>query len=489
MPPPLADSSPVPERSESAPPREIAPGSGGELDLRELFLRVGRGANQIVGFALLGLVAAAISSLALSRLQPGSTTTRVVFSFDGFERGEYPDKSKFQADDLRAPAVVAEALHRMGLDTSSDFQSKIRGALTIEGVIPADVVKVRDRLRAAGQNAPAYQPDEYALTLSLPRSFPLGAAQRNRLLGEIVSAYRENFRRTYGQPPLSFGTAFETLQNADFPEYELVLNAEVDNIRAYLTQQADAAKAFRSPTTNFTFADLQEQTNLFAQVQLNETLGLIHQNGLSRNRTVALMKMDYYLKLLEDRERKAAQNEGVVRDLLAQSQARSQNYVLGIKSQAAQPKGETPILDQGLIDSLLANDSNNFLVRRALDAGLEVKRIQAEKARLIEVRDNLKSFNQASEQDQTAIMAEANRSLKSLQAAYDKLVDNIRKTQADYANQQFGDAIRLSDQVRTAGVLRPLAVAGIVGGCLGGALGVGLSLLGVYLGRRQMASA
>src|SRR5690606_333409 len=117
----------------------------------------------------------------------------------------------------------------------------------------------------------------------------------------------------------------------------------------------EAAKAFRSQSTNLSFSDLLKQTQLFTQLRLNETLGLIRQNGLSKNRATAMVKMDYYLRTLEDQERKAAEEAKVVQDLLTKMQERGQGYVLGVKSQAAQSNPGAPILDQGLIDSLLVN--------------------------------------------------------------------------------------------------------------------------------------
>jgi hypothetical protein len=83
------------------------------------------------------------------------------------------------------------------------------------------------------------------------------------------------------------------------------------------------------------------------------------------------------------------------------------------------------------------------------------------------------------------ITAKINSSLKILESSYDKLIDGIRKTQADFAQQQFGNAIRLMDQTRTEGFLKPLAIAGVIGAFLGGALGIGLSLLGVYVGAKK----
>ncbi len=456
------------------------------LDLRNLFTRIARGLPQIVGLALVGLVVAVLGAWALSWGQPVVTSTRVVFSFPGFERGEYPDKSKFQADDLRAPEVVAEALRRQGLDTSSEFQTKIRGALSVEGVVPPNIVKERDRLRAAGQNPPGYVPDEYAVTLSQRRSFALTDRQREALLNEIIAAYREIFRRTYAQTPLAFGSAFETLKTVDFPDFELILNADLENIRSYLTNQGDIAKNYRSPTTNFSFKDLGEQTERFTQIQLNEVLGFIHENGLSRNRRVALMKLDYYLRQLGERESHALDDEKIVRGLLTEAQQRAQNIVLGVKSQVAQTRSDSPVLDQGLIDSLLANDAYNFLLRRTLDAGLKTKEIQAEKNRLLALKNNLKQFVENPPADQSSLAAQADASLKNLETNYQRLIENIRRTFTDFANQRYGDAVRQAGQPQTEGIFRPLTIAGAVGLFLGLALGAGLSLLGIYLGRQPV---
>jgi hypothetical protein len=57
---------------------------------------------------------------------------------------------------LGPPDIVSEALDREKLGTSDDIQGKVRGALTIEGIIPPNVVKERDRLRSLGQVLPPY---------------------------------------------------------------------------------------------------------------------------------------------------------------------------------------------------------------------------------------------------------------------------------------------------------------------------------------------
>jgi len=475
------------------------------VDLHELYSRFVRGVPQILGLAALCVAITAIIFLAASPMTPATTSMRVNFSFTGYGRGEYPDHSKFDPDDIRASDVVFEALKRQGFDGNGDFQSEVRAALTIEGVIPPNVIRERDRLRAAGQTFSPYIPDEYFVTLTLPRGFPLSGRQRELLLNEITNVYKEKFQRTYAEPPLAFGNAFETLRKADYYEYELVLTDEIRNITAFLEQQLNddndgksvgaldsdqqqisgnfnSARTFRSRTTNLSFRDLLEQTHLFAEIQLNETLGLIYQNGLSSNRIADMEKMDYNLHMLMDQEQKEVDEAKVVEDLLSKAQERSQGYVLEMKSQAEQQRPGSLVLDQGLIDSLLSNDSYNFLVRRALDAELKVKGTQAEKSRLLERRKIMETFLKSTGEDQSAVIVQVQQSLAHLETSYNELISNIRRTHADFAQQQFADAIHISMQPASSSIYRPLFLAATVGGVIGMTLGIGLSLVGIYLG-------
>lgn len=449
------------------------------IDFAELFNRLKRGVPLTLGLALLGLALGAGAFSLSGQFQTVATSTRVVFSFSGFEKGEYPDRSKFSPDDLRSPEVVAEALKRKGLDTTQEVQSKVRAALSIEGIIPDSVIKERDKLRASGQTPRLYVPDEYTLTLSLPRKFPLTASQRQLLLNEIVSVYQEKFIRTYVALPLGSGKAFESLVGADYFDYDLVLRRESQNINSFLTQMSETARAFRSSRTNLSFSDLLKQSQLFTQIRLNEVLGLIRRDGLSKDRNLAMVKMDYYLKTLSDEEHRATEEEKVIQALLKQAQEREHSYALGVKSQTGQQRSDPLVVDQGLVDSLLVNDAYNFLVRQSLEASLKTRRIQSEKVILQERRDNMETFLKSNVAQKAESIAVFEKSLADLKGVYDSLMNDIRLTYEDYQQQQYGDAIRVSMQARTAGFYRSLAMAGIAGLGIGLAAGLGLSLLAV----------
>ena len=218
---------------------------------------------------------------------------------------------------------------------------------------------------------------------------------------------------------------------------------------------------------------------------MNGTLAQISATGLSRDLPSGRQKIDYYLRSLEDREQEALDDEKVIQNLLTATENRSQSYVLGIKSQVAHERADAPILDQGLIDSLIANDAYGMLVRRALDAGLKVKRIEAEKNRLLELKKGIESVGPIGENDKARISSQVDASIKSLRFAYERLLDNVRRTQADFARQQYANAIEITDEISTEGILRPLIKCAALGMVVGAMLGMGLALLGVYIGRNR----
>jgi len=461
------------------------------IDFAELFARLRRGFYITLGVALLGLAAGVAITLLAAVKQPAVSALRVTFGFPGFERGTYPNGTKFQPDDVRAPDVVNEAIKRLGLNASADLASKVRGAIGISGFVSPNIIKERDRLRAAGQNLPAYIPEEYEISLSLPRIGSLDIKQRELLLAEIVNVYLEKFRRTYVALPPEFGSAFSSLKGADFVEYELVLTKEMQSLRFFLEQKvngdtdsdksremqmkAAATKQFRSPTNDLSFLDLLKQTELFTQIQLNDVLSQIYIYGLSKDRKYALIKMDYYLRTLEDQEQRLKEDESVVTNLLEKTQDRAQNYVLATKAQ--NPAGTQPLMDQSFIDSLLANDAYNFLIRRALDAGLAVKRVQADKARLLERRQRMESFVKGDTTDQAAAVASTQAALGELEKRYQDLLDKVRVVLEDYSRQEYADAVRISMQATTRSFFLTLVIGAAIGLAAGLAMGLGLSLL------------
>lgn len=205
---------------------------------------------------------------------------------------------------------------------------------------------------------------------------------------------------------------------------------------------------------------------------------LIECNGIrALDRDAAMTKMQNELRSLYDRLKLAKEEEALTRNLLLRTQSRAQEYAVDATI-GAQTSGQAPLIDRTMVATLVANDAHSRLVRESIDAGLRVTTIQNEILQMTEQYDNMRSFLADGADRQSKSLAEFETALKVLEESYAHLIENIRKTQADFAAQFLGDAVRLNQPPQTATLTRPMCLGGVMGAFLGACLGMGLSLLG-----------
>lgn len=451
---------------------------------REVFGRVWRGSPQIVGLALVGFVLAAVFAFFNFNNQPIETSLRVGLAYPGFERNEYPDGSKFVADDLRAADIIQGAMVRLKLGDNPQLQSQLTNSLSISPLIPAAVQRMRDKQIASGQPTVPYQANEFTVSLVLPYDHPFSTRNRELFLTASVDAFREKFGRTYIALPTEFGNAFSAISNEDYFQYEIILNSEMDSIVIFLQNMLEKAKAFRSPTTKLSFSDLLKQAQIFRQVRVNQVLGYIYTSGVTANHETTLIKLNYYIGLLEKDDRVLKQQEEYIQSLLNQASSdKSHRYVMAAKEQG---QGQvTPVVDPGLINSLIENDAYNFLVRKALDIGLRSRSAHAELAQILERRKRITELSASENRsDKADTVRVITAEIKSLRVDYDAFIDRLRQTNSDYANQEFADAVRVTQSPATQEMKRGIIKLAIIGGVAGLMLGIGLSLIGLTIDGR-----
>ncbi|MEO6569235.1 MAG: hypothetical protein ABIO94_10780, partial [Opitutaceae bacterium] len=131
------------------------------------------------------------------------------------------------------------------------------------------------------------------------------------------------------------------------------------------------------------------------------------------------------------------------------------------------------------------NDAYNFLVRKALDAGLALRRVQADRTQLLERRQRIESFTKGEVKDQAAAIANTRDALTGLEASYKDLLQKVRATLDDYSRQEFGDAVRISAQAQTPSRIGGIFFGALIGCSIGLALGLALSLLNWQSSRSQ----
>jgi len=453
------------------------------LNLREIVGRLRRGGRLIIALIFIGATVAMVVDLLDSPFSTETTSTRIVFSYPGFAADEYPDHSKFQIDDIRSGRYLADALARQHLKLSAKETEDIATGFLIEPVIPPEIAAQRERLRNSNVAMQPYSPDEFVLSINLPRSFPLSSNQRRQLLLDIIDGYKINFQQTYADTPPTFGAAFDVLAGQDISSYEYVLNKEFQTMIDFLDTRSKDAPTFRSRSTGLTFGDLARRTHVFEETRLFSILSRIRKLGYTSDPETVLGQIQYHISVYKERLLDATNEENVVNILLAKAQEREQSYVLGIRSQATQQKQDTTTVDKGLIDSLLANDSYNLLIRRSLDIGIHQRQMQSQvdilNQRYTWVADAAKAPGSDHEREINAVKED----LRGIESLYLKFVSDIRNEETDYAQQKFADAVKITNYPVSESLYRRIVLICAIGAALGGMLGAGLSILDVPVGK------
>jgi len=212
-------------------------------------------------------------------------------------------------------------------------------------------------------------------------------------------------------------------------------------------------------------------------------LSRIRKLGYTSDPETVLGQIQYHISVYKERLLDATNEENVVNILLAKAQEREQSYVLGIRSQATQQKQETTTVDKGLIDSLLANDSYNLLIRRSLDIGIHQRQMQSQvdilNQRYTWVADAAKAPGSDHEREINAVKED----LRGIESLYLKFVSDIRNEETDYAQQKFADAVKITNYPVSESLYRRIVLICAIGAALGGMLGAGLSILDVPVGK------
>lgn len=449
------------------PPLPSSTTAGETIDLHELWARLVRGAPRTIGLALLGAALAAAGFFISGSFQTAHTTARVTLSFHGLERGEYPDQSKFQPEDLRAPSIVAEALRRRGV-LDPDLQTRIRDALTISGLTPA----------SSGKEPGAYTPREYSLTLSLPRAFSLSSRDRELFLTELVRTYKEHVQQHYTTLPAGIDWSFDSLAPSAL-SHETSMEREIARAGEFLERLARKHRTFRSARSNLGFGELAAQHRVLVETQFADLQALIEDEGINAS-PIALARLDREIRTLKRSEALAIEEEKFILSLLSRIESRPSsaspvNILLGAAAAG----------DPNATGAVLGADANHLLAQRALTAGLRTRQLQSQLALLHDQREAVVAASELSAEQRAVKLARLENVWSKFKVSYRRLIETVRQTYEDFEQQELADAARISVPPSTPGFYRGVGIAALLGLIVGGSLGVGAALLGVGTDRQR----
>jgi hypothetical protein len=323
-------------------------------------------------FAALGLIVFAVWLW----LTPRRVEGRLVLSFRGIEKGEYPNGRKFSSGDLREPDVLVGALADAGITAARADLHRVSAGLEVLPIIPPAVLSRWKKADRDGVKREDYSPSDFSLTLSVPS---LSASEHVRLFDAIVKRYQSrvkfdesaalNFISNW-----SHASYRDLVEQYDYWDIPGILDQNVELLNRYMKELIENSMNYKDPASQFSFRDVQKELNIWSATRLEALKGVTYRGRLVKNRDTALLTAQYRLEDLDIQVRRRA---GEVQEAMRLLEASQKSQPLA-GTQSATRDG-LPIVDASVLDRLVKSDYLGPLVKRISELQEETKRLEAEK--------------------------------------------------------------------------------------------------------------
>jgi hypothetical protein len=330
---------------------------------------------KFVLFAAMGLIVFAIWLWTTPRRVEG----RLVLSFRGIEKWEYPSERRFSPADLRAPGVLSAALADAGIGSASADLNRVSASLDVLPIIPSEVLSRWKKADRDGAKREDYSPSEFALTLAIPN---LSTGEEVRLFDAIVKRYQDRVK--FEQiAALTFTSTWseksyqDLISRYDYWDIPYVLDQNVELLNRYLRQLVEESQSYKEPISQFSFRDVQKEFTIWSATRLEALKGVTFQGRLVKNKETETLTSQYRLEDLEIQVRRGKDEAAEAMRLLEASQKPP-----GMSATQSATREGIPIVDSGVLDRLVRSDYLGPLVKRISQLQEQTARLEAEKRRL-----------------------------------------------------------------------------------------------------------
>ena len=329
-----------------------------EISLREIIEVV---LKRKVFIALVTVFCILLAGAGSYFVRAGSQVAEVYISlnFDGIGKGLNPDGTKFDSNRIKSPIVVQSALDALQLDSTKISVDMIRRNLSIDPMVPNDIVSKIEALREQGQDF-TYYPNEFSVALKLPEG--VDKAIGGRILDAIVDAYSDYFYDVYSDKSVLSNSIGKLDYNEyDYPEISAVIRNQLSIMTNYLGSKVKESKDFRSKQTGLAFADIIDSLGVISSVDINRMDSIIGAYNLTKDKDKLITSYEYRIKQ-NDLEKSKSIDEAAQSKEMMKDYKRQENTLLipGMGTADA----ETPQLPE-------STSYYDTLAQRATDAGVD----------------------------------------------------------------------------------------------------------------------
>ena len=273
----------------------------------------------LVACGLAGLILAVI----LFNSDPGRTGafSSVEFSFEGAAEGIAPNGMRYDLNALTSDEVLNAALEDAGM-TGKYTAAQLRENIVASGEYPKDIVDQMTRYESlvtgnAGKvSAADYHATLYNVALYNDFDKSIARADLEKLLGAIMTRFRERFERIYSVflSTDSLGSNLD-LASYDYPQQLELLEAASLRYERYANQMGQEHPDFLKDGEGF--PDIAVKYNTLRTSDLARLEGLVTINALSTNTERIASQYENEIRLLEISLKELGQEAEDLKGLIA----------------------------------------------------------------------------------------------------------------------------------------------------------------------------
>lgn len=261
--------------------------------------------RRIIGILCAALVVGIIVSFVTFFKSQSADTISVSLqmSFDGAADGIAPNGYRFDVTELLSDEVLEKALKASALDSKYTAE-ELRKCITLSGRYPKDIVNQTmsyDSLLNFTANreltVDKFHPTQFTITMSNASSSEMTKPQMEKLLKNIMAAYKEYFATVsvMGRPGES--EPFE-LAEYDYTQQLEIIERRIEIMMEYATELYTKEPSFRSNGTGFN--DIAVRLNNLVNNDISRISAKLTLNALTKNPERLLSQYRYELKNLNN---------------------------------------------------------------------------------------------------------------------------------------------------------------------------------------------
>lgn len=228
---------------------------------------------------LAGVLYVAFFVFSLEAARMTEASIRIGLNYPSSSSGLNPNQTKFSVSEILDDEVLEAAILKGGYTDLS--VAELKGCLRVTPVDDGETISIDQYYISTEYNL------EYAASWKTRRLDP------ETIVNLVADCYYEKFIQNYSRKTNILEIDFSGMDSVDYLDLADIIDAKADSVQTYAIMMQAESRSFQSEETGETFTSLENKINSFRDVQIERYRAFILENGLARDKTQYISKLNY----------------------------------------------------------------------------------------------------------------------------------------------------------------------------------------------------